>query len=537
MANYLNLLFWKTIMNKFFVLMALVILINQNNHAADISNCKAGGMNMSALAYAATDLPYNDVTKMASPWYRVAYDEQKNGKKPIDLDSEGYPKTVDISPVASLISADKWGRDYKKESDYVLLYDGEGEVTFGLERPTIIKQEPGRMLVKFDARESPFNIILNSSNPANHVRNIRLIPPAFETSEKQQLFRQSYVDKWSKFPVWRLLVIGSMEPDWDTRLPKNYFGPGRGMPVEDMVALANQAQISPWISIPFNANDNLVLQTAKYVKDNLDPKLKVYLEYTNEAWNAGFPQFAYMAEQGKKMSPFAIDGAQYFADRTLNIFKIWEQAFEGKTDRLVRIVGTQFVNTWLSDRLLSWKDLAKHTDALAVGYYFGYEYGADLAEKTIAMTTEQLLDDIKVNGLARTREFLQAQKKIADKYKVSLIAYEAGQHLVGSGYSQALKIYLPDHPKLQELFNAANKHPKMGEIYKEFYKDWHENGGGLIAWFESTGERTKWGSWGLLENGGQDIKESPKLQAVIDYQNSLSKSNIDDCKLVAAPNK
>ena len=39
------------------------------------------------------------------------------------------------------------------------------------------------------------------------------------------------------------------------------------------------------------ADDDYVYQLAALLKDKLDPKLVVYVEYSNEVWNSGFSQF------------------------------------------------------------------------------------------------------------------------------------------------------------------------------------------------------------------------------------------------------
>ncbi|MBK6374693.1 MAG: hypothetical protein IPF67_16600 [Saprospiraceae bacterium] len=38
----------------------------------------------------------------------------------------------------------------------------------------------------------------------------------------------------------------------------------------------------PWICIPHLADDEYIIQLAKYLNANLDPSLKLHLEYSNE---------------------------------------------------------------------------------------------------------------------------------------------------------------------------------------------------------------------------------------------------------------
>ena len=63
---------------------------------------------------------------------------------------------------------------------------------------------------------------------------------------------------------------------------------GSGMSVEYMVQLCNTLHENMWVSMPVNADNDYEFQFARYVRDNLNPDLKVYVEYGNEIWNGSF---------------------------------------------------------------------------------------------------------------------------------------------------------------------------------------------------------------------------------------------------------
>jgi hypothetical protein len=100
---------------------------------------------------------------------------------------------------------------------------------------------------------------------------------------------------------------------------------------------------------------------------------------------------------------------------------------------------------------------------------------------------------------------MRTQKAVADKYRLKLLCYEAGQHLVGVGGGE-------NNEALTRLFIAANHHPRMGAIYTRYMDAWRELGGDLMAIFSSIAASSKWGSWGLLEGADETI--SPKFDAV-----------------------
>ena len=497
-------------------------------YAADIKACKAGGINLQSISYYTSGNEFNNIAKLSSGWIRRKMNIPVDSV-PLNLDENGYPKSIEVgSQAETFISLDAWGRDLVNDIDYVLLYDGEGTLAFNLNKPQIVAQSIGRIVVKLN--KGFLGLFITQTNPDNYIRNIRLIPLAIENTYNDNKFRTSYISKWSQFPVWRFMdqmnTNNSTVVNWSDRRTSSKFG-GSGVALEDIVALSNQANVSPWLNIPHMASDDYVKQMASYVKANLNPKLKIYIEYSNEVWNYGFKQAQYATEQGKILG---IDGLQYYADRSLQIFNIWEQVFGG-SDSLVRIIGTQFYNPWVSERILSWKDLAKHTDALALGYYFGYEAGTlPDVDKTLMMSTDELMMTIKNVYLPKTKAILSQQKVIADKYALSLVAYEAGQHLSGAGTHPTLG-YLPNYQPLTDKLIAANKHPMMEALYLEFYSNWTEIGGGLINWFASTGSFSKYGSWGLLENDSQNELDAPKYRAVKKINDGINQDTLDSCKI------
>ena len=89
-----------------------------------------------------------------------------------------------------------------------------------------------------------------------------------------------------------------------------------------------------------------------------------------------------------------------------------------------------------------------------------------------------------------------------------LLAYEGGQSLVGIGsvtYNQSIT----------NLFIAANRDPRMGDIYAKMLENWRDAGGGLFMHFLSVGQFSKFGSWGALENMLQQT--SPKYGALYQF--------------------
>jgi hypothetical protein len=275
-----------------------------------------------------------------------------------------------------------------------------------------------------------------------------------------------------------------------------------------MIDLANARGANPWFCMPHLADDDYVRQFARLVKQRLRPDLKAYVEFSNEVWNWIYPCAHFADAEGKRLKLGEPARGRYYAQRSMEIFRIWEE--ELGRDRLVRVLAWQFVNPQETEQVLSWKDAYKRADALAVAPYFGHEYGQpDTIGTMTNLTAPQLLDRIASEVDGPNREQMAAQAALARKYGLQLIAYEGGPHLVGVGDAQ-------NNQAATALFIAVNRHPRMGEILKRHYENWFAVGGGVYVAFVYVEAPSKVGSWGVLEFQDQPITDAPKYRAILD---------------------
>lgn len=63
---------------------------------------------------------------------------------------------------------------------------------------------------------------------------------------------------------------------------------GRGFTIEDRVRICNEAGCDMYFVVPTMATDAYVTNALTYIRDNLSPSLKVYIELSNEVWNRGY---------------------------------------------------------------------------------------------------------------------------------------------------------------------------------------------------------------------------------------------------------
>ena len=487
--------------------------------AAEPSPAKSRlGMNLAGPADWTTEHAFVDVFRLSRQWIS----QQKGagwGKGPeLQRDANGWVKRLDDdcwaeTPVLT--------HGHAPSGEYVCLYDGEGEVTFNNVR-RVVSKEPGRIVVDIDGRKGGVFVALRKTNPANYVRNIRLLMPGCEKTYKAEPFNRAFLDRWQGMNTYRFMdwmhTNGSKISRWEDRPTTAYCNfTEKGIPVEVMVDLCNRQKINPWFCMPHLATDDYVRNFAKYVKEHLDPSLVVYVEYSNEVWNSQFAQTKYAGDEGLKLKfgdKHWEAGWRYSAYRSVQMFKIWEEVFGGPK-RLVRVIASQCV-TYVSERKLEFQDAYKHCDALAIAPYIGLnvpERGSDKqpgAAEVAQWPLEKLLDHVEQNRLPEAIKYITDHKKLADKYGVKLVAYEAGQHLVGVQGGE-------NNDALCKLFWAANRHPRMGAVYTKYMDAWRAAGGDLMAIFSSTGAWSKWGSWGVCEFMEDTEQDQPKLKAVLEW--------------------
>jgi len=365
--------------------------------------------------------------------------------------------------------------------------------------------------------KGPVFLRLLETDPKDPVRNIRVIMPGHEKTYRQQPWNPDFLKRWKGVAVLRFMDFmhtnNSPLEKWEDRPQLDdatWTGPG-GIPIEMLCDLANRLGADPWFCIPHMADDGFVREFARMVKARLDPRRTAWIEYSNEVWNGMFSQARHAQQRGQQLGlaqqPWEA-GWRYGALRSMEIFRIWEEEFGGR-DRLRRVLGTQGANAWVSERICETREAGRQADALAIAPYISFNVQAADAPKVADLGVDGILDLVERDKLPAAIRWMREQKKVADKWGLQLVCYEAGQHLVGVAGGES-------HEPLTRAFMAANRHPRMGAIYRQYLDAWAEvSGHRLICMFSSCGNWGKWGSWGLLEHAAQDPVDSPKFLATM----------------------
>jgi len=502
------------------------------------------GINTNEAVEIDASLPFVDLFRQSLP-FESARPWLTKGK--IDYDANGWPKSLNGGQVGTRFLS-HIPADALPKGEYTVRYDGEGTLRYG-GSVKVVKSQPGMDLIRMEPLKDgtiTATLFIDKSNPKNYVRDIRVLLPggicldnpfkrvdnasscgstpylSFADHHDQIMFNPDYLNFMKDFKVVRFMNMAGITRNplryWKDRPSLNratWGGPEgmRGIPIEIMVELANQLNINPWFNIPHAATDDFVTNFASYVEKHLKPTLKVYIEYTNEAWNAVFvPQAEHMKQQGviqKLDKDRRIAGFKYYSKQSVHIFKLWEQAFKGKS-RLVRVMGGMTTDLAMSEIILGYRKAYQHTDALAIGPYFYIDQKELPKIKSVDDVFTLLSAPDNIYSINNLMKKIRQQAEIAQAYGVDLVAYEGGQHLVDHKTHKMTEGATP-------YLVAANRDPRMAREYYRFLSEWKKAGGNLFVAFSAPRPHTWHGSWGIKEFINQTMDDAPKYRALLAF--------------------
>lgn len=319
----------------------------------------------------------------------------------------------------------------------------------------------------------------------------------------------------------------------------------KGAPIEVVIALANTLNRDIWINIPHVATDDYVRQLASTLFNDLDSSIKVYIEYSNEVWNSGFAAHEYMTAKGlasddnlgEVPEEYANTNrdSQYFARlryhslRSVEIFDLFSEEFGNDTTRIIHVLGS-FVGDKVLTREMLKSIPAGKADAIAIAPYFFGCPSRNIcpdAPKTLleATTVDDVFDvidqpsSVDVKSLESTIQSISNHLDEIAAYNLQLVTYEGGQHLVTGVFGNAINE--SEKPRLRQLFNAANRDPRMVDHYLQLlnaWKDLSNEGTTLFSLYTMPQSYYRFGNFGLKEHLKKPRSESPKFDGVMTFQ-------------------
>lgn len=505
------------------------------------------GMNLEGIADWSTAWTFTDMAHTMRTWSTESlnldtYESEWNSPLfQMTLDENGWPTDSGVivnelgeTIVQRYISPILTG-DVNPAGIYRAEWDGEATVWL----PGIIEQgltPEGRNYVLLDLPENyDISLIVSEINPANYFRDFNLWMPDYngqsfagqdwQPGDAFSPFHPLFLERLAPFETIRFMdwmeTNGTDIVTWDDRpllTDATYFGDGNpadfqnGMPVEYMIELSNTLGSNPWFNMPHMADDNFVQQFAEMVRDNLDPELKIYVEWSNEIWNfaSGFSASYWIQDQLALPENAGMTWAEFAANEIQRDFEIWQDVFAGQEDRLVRVVAGQQATPSVLESLLA--NMDGNFDAVSVTAYAGL--GVEQLEGFDEFTTaDDVIDTILAESIPWSFARLVDHQNIADQYsallgrEIDLVTYEGGSHPDAFGWPAAAAVH------------EAALSPRMYDVYETLLNGADQIGVDLYNQyvFTGTGESAPWGDWGLLHDMDQPLEEAHEYQALVDF--------------------
>ncbi|MDN5787431.1 hypothetical protein [Pseudorhodobacter sp.] len=512
--------------------------------------------------------PFLDVMKTARPWIGhlegqwggVEYAALRDGGY---LDPNGWPIAIPpgVSGITTLVLTDLPADAGKVAGRYVLRYSGKGVLK--LEgRAGSVSVAPGRMAFDFTPGEGGVILTLTEIDASDPIREMTIVQQdhlaAFDAGA---LFNPDWLGrvrgvKGLRFMDWMATNNSTLSREEDRPKIADFTWALKGVPVEVMIALANELRADAWFTMPHLAQDALVRSYAEAVRDGLAPGLRAQVEYSNEVWNWQFDQAKWADEQCQTRWQAKDCWVQFYGMRAAEVADIWADVFGAAAkDRLTRVIATQTGWTGLEAQILDaplsvaegHKPPVDSFDAYAVTGYFAAGLGSDakaevlrgwLADsKSLAvaqadqqgltgaarddftaahrfeLATDRAFTELEsgfVTGqssdtlVALLTEVLPLHAAVAKARGLVLMMYEGGTHVVAGPMLQ-------DDAEVTAFFSHLNYSPQMGELYDRLQVGWAALTPAPFNAFVDVMAPSKWGSWGALRHLGD---ENPRWQAL-----------------------
>lgn len=519
----------------------LGLLLLFSNSLMMAQGARPAGINLAGVTDYSTELVFTDAFRQCREWtvHGTAPNAAWDSGLSVPLNAQGYPLELPysdgVNPPQIVRALMLWDiNQHYPAGNYRLIVSGTGQVRlWGAASGTF--QCPVDVMVPVNPAQGGVVLELEQSSAADPLHDIHFVYPDYTQIFQNQTFTTDLLVYVYDFQTIRFMDFlrtnGSTVTSWNERTPADYYTQtkGSGVAWEFIIELCNLTHKNAWINIPHQADDDYIQHLAEMLRDQLDPALKIYLEYSNEVWNSQFSQNAYAANAAAALGYTGQPWERtwkYTAKRSADIFYTFETVF-GNSDRLVKVVPSQAANSWLSNQILTFFEDPLYNphqvsaDVLAIAPYFGGSVGNQLVNDGIVSSVS--IPEILQRAAATQPEafgWMDQNKTVADNHGLQLMAYEAGQHLVGTGNNV-------NNDTLTAKLNNANRHPDMKSLYCQYVEHWYESTqANLMCFFSSHGQFSKWGSWGMKEY--MEDFSAPKYRAMQDcvfpFQSSSAKS-------------
>ena len=215
--------------------------------------------------------PFLNVMKTARPWIGHLPDQfggwtEDDLAKAGALGTNGWPVKIppEVTKISTLILTEQPADALGVAGRYVLTYQGKGTLTVD-GRATVVEDAPGRVLFDYTPGDGLVSINLLALDAADPIRDIVVVRASREKMLADgAVFNPDWLArirgiKAVRFMGWMQTNDSPLAEAKDRSLPDDYtYARAAGVPMEIIVALANELQADAWFNIPHLATDELV---------------------------------------------------------------------------------------------------------------------------------------------------------------------------------------------------------------------------------------------------------------------------------------
>ncbi len=496
------------------------------------------GINVGSLDTYGTGLQTLNLMKSADGW-RVIDITTFEGGFPVDpalFDAQGWPTQMPVAGGAELQWATgvTWSEVLPK-GNYVITWEGEGE--FELFK-SVVERGDHRIVFEVGDRGGTtlpdgIQIVIQDTDPegvGNHLRNFKVFRLEDEAAiEAGEIWRPEYLDKIGDFRVLRTMAMQEINSspivEWDdiqqSAQKATWTIDVGGAPIGALVDLANETNSDLWVNVPHLATDDFVREMATYIRDNLDPDLRVYLEYSNEHWTPLFSQQQWFVDKGNAaFGEGFFNGPQYYVSRAADVATLFGEVFGAENDPRYFPLFTiaagfiewdAYVNALLNGPDAKANGGTAAVDgpfkAIAIDTYYdggaGWSDNRETIKGWLANGQDYAVDKLYEvilggSGLPNQTsiETLQARfeawGEIARANGWQLLSYEGG-----TGFTNFDD---PSDQAYTDLMMSMNRDPRISILSQQIIDAFQAAGGSIIAHFADFGRDGYFGNWATWED-------------------------------------